>query len=399
MKQYDKITPEGTRDLLFEECDVRSFISERVSEVLKGHGYRKVSTPGMEFYDVFSSNSRSYPQESMYKLVDHHGRLLVMRPDCTTPIARLVTTKLQGFQPPFRLFYDQNVYRVTRSLSGGSDEIEQIGAELIGSNSKVGDLEIIAMATEALDTVGIRDYRLEIGHIGFFETLLSKLPVSDEVKEEIRVLITTKNYPALSDVLGALPKSDAAEALKKLPRLFGGVEVFEMAESLLDDPKIKKVLEYLKDVYLQLCKLGLREKLIVDLGLVNENIYYTGVIFRAYVAGSGEAVLSGGRYDKLFEDFGEKLDATGFGLDVDNLAKALFSGNQYPKTKAPDVLVLFEEGFGMEAVIHSRSLMRIGMKSELGFQKEVEEAKDYARKNGIGRIDIVSDEVKSIDRF
>lgn len=399
MKQYDKITPEGTRDLLFEECDVRSFVSQRVSGVLAGHGYRKVCTPGMEFYDVFSSNSRSYPQESMYKLVDHHGRLLVMRPDCTTPIARLVTTKLQGFQPPFRLYYDQNVYRVTRSLSGGSDEIEQIGAELVGSGSEVGDLEVIAMATEALDTVGISDYRLEIGHIGFFKALISKLPVSDETKEEIRIFITTKNYPALSDLLGSLPESDAVKALKQLPRLFGGVEVFETAEALFSDPGAEEILNYLKDVYLKLCKLGLREKLIVDLGLVNENIYYTGVIFRAYVSGSGTAVLSGGRYDKLFEDFGEKLDATGFGLDVDTLAKALFAGNHYPKTKAPEVLVTFEEGYGMEAVIHTRNLMRIGMKSELFFRQKLEEAKEYARSNGIGRIDIVSDEIKSVDRF
>ena len=137
----------------------------------------------------------------------------------------------------------------------------------------------------------------------------------------------------------------------------------------------------------------------MDLGLVNENIYYTGVIFRAYVSGSGEAVLSGGRYDKLFEDFGEKLDATGFGLDVDTLAKALFAGNHYPKTKAPEVLVVFEEGYGIEGVIHTRNLMRIGMKSELFFQQELEEAKIYAKKNGIGRIDVVSDDVKTIDGF
>lgn len=399
MKQYDKITPEGTRDLLFEECDVRNFISQRVSGVFRGHGYHKVSTPGIEFYDVFSSNSRSYPQESMYKLMDNHGRILVLRPDCTTPIARLVTTKLQKLRPPFRLYYDQNVYRVTRSLSGGSDEIEQIGAELIGSRSDVGDLEIISMATEALDAVGISDYRLELGHIGFFKALVSKLPVSAETKEEIRVFINTKNYPALSDLLQELPKSDAVEALKQLPRLFGGVEVFEMAKKLFRDEKAKETLDYLKAVYLNLCKIGLENKLIVDLGLVNENIYYTGVIFRAYVSGSGEAVLSGGRYDKLLEDFGENLDATGFALDVDTVAKNLYNANQYPKTKAPEVLVMFQEPYGVEAVIHTRNLTKIGVKSELCFLKDPQEAKAYAREKGIGRIDIVADTLTTIDRF
>ncbi len=396
MRQYDKMTPEGTRDLLFEECDVRDFVSRRVAEVFKGHGYGKVSTPGIEFYDVFSSNSGSYPQESMYKLMDNHGRILVLRPDCTTPIARLVSTKLKQQRPPFRLYYDQNVYRVTRSLSGGSNEIEQIGAELVGSRSRMGDLEIISMATEALDAVGIAQYRLEIGHIGFLNALVARLDVPAQTREEIRRLINEKNYPALAVLLDELPKGEAVEALKQLPRLFGGVEVFETARRLFRDEKAISILDYLKQVYLNLCQMGLESKLMVDLGLVNENIYYTGVIFRGYVEGSGEAALSGGRYDKLYEDYGEELDATGFALDVDILAKTLLAANQYPKPKAAEVLVMYEAPYAVEAVIHTRSLMKVGIKSELGFFTDVEKARAYAREKGIPRIDLVSDQVKTI---
>lgn len=400
MRQYDKITPEGTRDYLFDECDVRRDISKKVSGIFENHGYNQVSTPGLEFYDVFSSNSRSYPQESMYKLVDQNGRLLVLRPDCTTPIARMVTTKLKNSKPPFRLYYDQNVYRMTRSLSGRSDEIKQIGAELIGSNHDAGDLEVISMAQEALELLGIKDYRLEIGHIGFFNAMISKLETSKEVKDEIRECIITKNYPALNDLLLNLPKTDAVKALEQLPRLFGGVEVFDQAKTVFADQVSQDILDYLRKIYLKLCRMGLKENLIVDLGLVNENIYYTGVVFRAYMIGSGEAVLSGGRYDKLFEDFGMELDATGFGMDVNILAKVLLESGRYETVKPAEVLIIFEEDYAPEAVVYARQLSIQGVKSELAFGIDIQEAVQLAQQKGIRNIRRVSKEIVeiSVDR-
>ena len=397
MKQYDKITPEGTKDLLFGECEVKKQVLSKISSIFESHGYESVMTPGIEFYDVFSANSRSYPQESMYKLVDLHGRLLVLRPDSTTPIARLVTTRLKGYTPPFRLYYNQNVYRLNKSLTGQSDEITQIGAELIGSCAKTGDLEIISMAIEALEAIGISDYRLEIGHIGFLNALIAGLPVTEEQKEEIRVLVNSKNYPALNDLLATLSLGSAINALQQLPRLFGGEEVFEAAGKLFDDTGTIETLNYLKMVYRQLRRLGLGDKLIMDLGLVNENVYYTGVIFRAYIEGSGQAVLSGGRYDKLFEDFGESYDATGFAIDADVLSKSLFSSGNHPKGKAPDILVTFPADREMDAVLYGKKLIQKGLKVELGFFEGEEDAIHYAKSKGILAIHKVSDSVQIFD--
>ena len=133
MKRYDLITPEGTNDLLFEDCAIRRGVEQRIAGIFKSKGYCEVVTPGIEFFDVFNLNSRYFPQESMYKLVDNKGRLLVVRPDSTMPIARVAATRLREVPLPLRMFYSQNVYRNKPVMRGRSDEIKQMGIELIGS--------------------------------------------------------------------------------------------------------------------------------------------------------------------------------------------------------------------------------------------------------------------------
>ena len=110
-QRFDRITPEGTKDLLFAECQAQNQVMDRIREVFESAGYHQVVTPGFEFYDVFSANTMYYPQETMYKLMDHKGRLMVARPDSTNPIARIKATRLKGCPLPLRLYYSQTVYR------------------------------------------------------------------------------------------------------------------------------------------------------------------------------------------------------------------------------------------------------------------------------------------------
>ena len=184
MKNYSKITPEGTKDFLFEECLSTRTVSHILGEVFSQRGFHEVLTPGVEFYDVFSNPAAQIPQENMFKLSDSKGRLMVVRPDSTLPIARMTATRLQNEVLPIRLYYNQRVYRNNRGLTGRSNEVMQTGIELLGISGKRADLEIITTAIEAL-TRCVPDFRIELGHAGFFKALLNKLPVSDNEREDI----------------------------------------------------------------------------------------------------------------------------------------------------------------------------------------------------------------------
>lgn len=324
MKKYDRITPEGTKDLLFQECAAQRKVIETLRSTFEGKDYQEVITPGLEFYDVFSSNSMYFPQESMYKLIDNKGRLLAMRPDSTIPIARLTATKLKGHALPIRLYYAQRIYRQQRSLAGKSSEIMQMGIELVGLSSFESDIEILATGMEAMNSCCVDDFRIELGHIGIYKLLMDDLNATTEQKETIQSLIASKNYAGLSDILESFPESRTTEILKELPKLFGGREALDKARELFDgyDEKLLEMLSYLERIFQGLVALHL-DKAMIDFGLVHQAEYYSSLIFRGYISSAGEPVLSGGRYDELFKDFGESLPAIGFGINVDQLASRL----------------------------------------------------------------------------
>ena len=280
MKRYDLITPEGTRDLLFEGCLARRMVEDRLSKLFEGFGYSEVVTPGIEFYDLFMGSSRNFQQESLYKLTDSKGRLIVMRPDSTIPIARLASTRLKGAKLPLRLYYNQSIFENNSLLKGRSDEVVQAGIELIGGeNSKRADYEVLCTAVEALSSFDKENFRLEIGHIGYFKELVAQLDVDDAVREEIRLLISAKNYPALNDILDEVGDNQVTNALRQLPRLFGGVEVFDKAADIYTDDKITGILYNLKEVYTRLSSLGYEGKISVDLGIVSHADYYTCLLY------------------------------------------------------------------------------------------------------------------------
>jgi ATP phosphoribosyltransferase regulatory subunit/ATP phosphoribosyltransferase len=328
MKKYDRITPEGTKDLLFQECAAQRKIIETLRGTFEEKGYHEVITPGFEFYDVFSSNSMYFPQESMYKLIDHKGRLLAMRPDSTIPIARLTATKLKGHALPIRLYYAQRIYRQQPELRGRSSEIMQMGIELVGLSSFESDIEILTAGMEAMNSCCVDDFRIELGHIGIYKLLMDNLNATAEQKEHIHSLIASKNYAGLSDVLEYFPESQTAEILRELPKLFGGREALDKARKLFNgyDEELLEMLSYLERIFQGLVDLQL-DKVMIDFGLVHQAEYYSSLIFRGYISSAGEPVLSGGRYDELFKDFGESLPATGFGINVDQLASRMLKEN------------------------------------------------------------------------
>ena len=398
MSKNERITPEGTQDLLFEACAARRLVEGRLQHLFAGRGFQEVMTPGLEFYDVFARAPQYFPQESMYKLTDNKGRLLVMRPDTTLPIARLTATKLQDYSLPIRLYYSQSVYRMGILMNGGSHEIRQMGVELLGAAEGKADLEILALGAQSLADCGVADYRLELGHIGIFKVLMERLAASLAEKEAIAGSIENKNYSALDALLQTLAPSAEAALLQELPHLFGGAEIFAQSKALFaayDDGRLVQAVEDVEAIYRTLDKLGLANKIIVDFGLVGQADYYTGVIFRGYIEEAGAPVLSGGRYDGLLGEFGRQMPAIGFAVQIDLIADVLLRQQSF-RSQA-EVLVYAEDAFVPQSLAFMQSLDRQGVRSEYCLAESAAEARDYARAKGIRELYIVGEKVEKIE--
>lgn len=318
---YIPNTPEGTRDRLFGECRERRNVQDILTGLFRQRGYTEIMTPEVEFYDVFTLAGNSIPQESMLKIIDKSGKICVLRPDGTTPICRVAATKLKDMVLPRRFYYNHNVYRSSSGHKGRNGEIPQCGVELIGAAGQKADLEMIVAAVDAIRACGVENFHVEIGHAEIFRTFVQDMDMSEEAIEEMRALIEGKNFAALGDFLAKYEHQPGCEAVQRLAYLFGGSEVLDEAETLIGRKDAS--VEYLRELYQILVAAGYGQYIRFDLGMVHHIDYYTGVIFRGYVEGAGEAVLSGGRYDNLCASFGRSAQAIGFTVNVDAVAACL----------------------------------------------------------------------------
>lgn len=323
MKRYSKITPQGSRDYLFEECDDRRKVEHELSVLFKENNYRKVITPAIEYFDVFKSDNVGIESEMMFKMSDSKGRTTVLRPDNTMPIARMVATRLHNEELPVRLYYSQPVFVRAKDLAGRPSEIAQSGVELIGDGSFDADIEIVKMAVESLKRSNLNSFKLELGNAAFFNVVLGKMDIPQSVRADVVNYIESKNYAALGDLLDKIGDTAETRVIRRLPRLFGDASVIDEAKKLYSDSAFQQALLYLQTVYNRLCDEGLKDYIILDLGLVNRSNYYTGIIFHGYAEGSGISVLSGGRYDNLLGEFGMPAPAIGFAVEVSALCEAM----------------------------------------------------------------------------
>ncbi len=385
MKKNLMITPEGTKDYLFEECISSGKIQKKIKDIFISRGYSQVDTPCIEFYDLFSMEDSGFSQETMFKTTDNRGRLLVMRPDSTLPIARMAATRLKHLNTPLRLFYGQSVYKNNPTLKGRSNEVMQMGIELIGATGKRADLEILTTAIDCLSAT-VEDFRIEIGHAGFFNALVERLNVDPDTIEAIRSSIESKNYSSLNIILDKLPDSPQVTAIRKLPRMFGGEEVIEKALKFCNGTKAENSLCYLKELYQDLSILGLGDKITIDLGIVQQTNYYSGIVFTAFVTGIGDPVISGGRYDKLMSNFDFPTGAAGFAVNIDYIAEINLKDRRKDTAPVPKILVCAKDGYEIKAIQKTKELVAQGKNAVFSVFATYEEAKDYAENAGVEEI-------------
>ncbi|MDD7792957.1 ATP phosphoribosyltransferase regulatory subunit [Clostridium sp. 'White wine YQ'] len=366
MGAINNFLPEGARDIISEDCYKKEEIRKSLEENLENWGYEQIITPTLEYYDTFNSHPEAFKQEEMYKFFDNKGKILVLRPDMTIPMARVVSTKLKDYKRPIRVRYTSNVYRVNEAFGGKPNEITHCGAELIGRETLEGDLEIIYLSINLLKALDLKEFKIELGHMGIISGIFEELNLEDEVKEKISFLIEKKRLGELQGLLNKLNISKEIKSfLEKLPWLFGNVEVLDSISELEIYEKIKEPILYLKALAEGIKKLELQEYVSLDLGIIPKINYYTGVIIRGYVQGVGNYVLQGGRYDKLINSFGIDNGAIGFAINIDSLIEVYKSSKKEKITK-----IIYSKKDFIEALAKGNELTSKGYKVNLIEKKD-----------------------------
>ena len=369
------VLPEGTRDLILDECVVKRSIEREIDENFCKWGYKEIITPTVEFYETFNYNSQTLKEEDMYKFFDNRGRILVLRPDMTIPIARVVETKFKDAPLPIKLRYNANVFRVHVDLGGKRNEYTDCGVELIGLEDYKSDLEVLVLALEALDKLGLNDFKLEIGNMGFFQAAFKNLNISEDEKAIIAQYIEDKNLKSLEDYLKSLDiKNEYKEFFNKLPWLFGDIKVLEKAKQFAFNDELKKNLEYIENLYAELDSLGYGDKVTFDLGMVPRLNYYTGIIFRGYGEGLGNTVLRGGRYDSLIEIGDKYLPAIGFSIDINSVIESVKKNGKLKKNREK-CKIYYSSKDRIEAIKKSEELRKQDIVVELIPDDNAEEMK------------------------
>ena len=316
-------TPEGLTDVLVEECETKFKIESSAREVFVHHGYHMVQPPTFEYYDVYDAAVTK--PENMFKFFDNNGRMLALRPDLTTSVARIAATKPLG-PLPYRIAYSGSAYRNDEAFSNTRQrEFSQVGIELIGDDGIDADAEVIGIAVEALIKFGISDFQIDLGQVDYYKGLSEAAGLSENASDRLREKINDKDFVAIDGMLKELEISDELKnVFSELPKMFGGIEIVTDAlqNKELND-KSKKALENLMQVYDALKKKGLESYLAIDLSMVPNLDYYTGIIVRGFARGVAFPVCSGGRYDNLTEKFGRRLPATGIAIGIERIMSAL----------------------------------------------------------------------------
>lgn len=317
-------TPEGVRDIYNSECKKKTALERKLHQVLALYGYQDIETPTFEFFDIFNSDTGTVSSREMFKFFDRDNNTLVLRPDMTPSIARSVAKYYSDCTFPLRLSYVGNTFLNNRSYQGKLTEKTELGAEYINDDSAQADAEAVVMMIDCFLAAGLQDFRIDIGQSEFYRGIMDALDVSSDVKEQIHEYIENKNSLGMELLLSDIAIKDCyRNILLEYNELYGDVSMLEQAKKLTVNPRCQAAIERLEQVYEVICQYGYEKYISFDLGMVNHFDYYTGIIFRGYTYGTGDAIGKGGRYDNLLMQFGKEAPAIGFTILIDDLLSAL----------------------------------------------------------------------------
>ncbi len=310
---------QGTKDFLPKSLKEKLQIQYKIVQVFESSGYNSVLTPTLEHHEIFTEGVGIEPMDQLFKLSDIDGSLLVLRSDMTTPISRLVSTKMDA-NYPLRLCYLGNSFKL-KVERNRLREFSQAGVELFGINSAFADAEVIALAIDALLACGLQNFLIDMGQVAILKGILNVTKLSDGQKAQVFSFIDKKNY--IDEHFFTQLDNQTRSKLNDITNMFGSAQVLDDAQNILDNQESLQALHNLREVYNILQAMGYEQYISFDLGIVNAYSYYTGVVFKGMTSCLGTPILSGGRYDTLTHSFDKDIPATGFAIGIDNLHIAL----------------------------------------------------------------------------
>ncbi|ALS24396.1 ATP phosphoribosyltransferase regulatory subunit [Paenibacillus naphthalenovorans] len=337
-KVFEK--PTGVKDYLPEAAAALRGIEFKVLQCMERWGYREIITPTLEYYDTVGVAS-STEDKKLFKLLDRNGTTLVMRSDMTAPIARVVSSLLREHPFPLRLSYHANVFRAIEAEAGRDAEFFQTGVELVGDDSSESDAEVIALAVACLQAASVKEFKIALGHVGFLNGLFQEmLEGRPDAQRALKDCLMSRDYVGYRETIKALGLP--AEVQKKLEgvlRLRGGQEICRLAQQVTHDPVAERAIAHLCEIWDVLKAYHVSEHVLIDLTMIGDFSYYTGMTFEGYAADLGFPVCSGGRYDNLLSQFGRPAPATGFALKTNRILEVV--GKSASSATARRVLVAY----------------------------------------------------------
>ena len=378
MKQQNLHTPDGVRDIYSAEYRKKNELENKLQKVFGLYGYHNVQTPMFEYFDVFGKEVGTIPSKELYKFFDREGNTLVLRPDITPSIARMSTTLYDTEKLPIRLCYQGNTFINHSSYRGRLHETTQAGAELIGLDSVEADAEMVAMAVESLKEVGLHDFQIHIGNVEFFENLISETNLDKERELQLREFISNRNYFGVDELLQSANTREITKiAFQILPELIGDAGILQEAKKIALNSLCMKALERLEELYQLLTAYGVEKHVTFDLSMSGAYGYYTGIIFRGYTYGTGDAIVKGGRYDHLLEKFGKASPSIGFVIVVDELLSAFARQKITIPYKNKNTFILYDSVRQAEAIKLAKEFRASGKPTELVLKREDKKIEEY----------------------
>ena len=315
--------PDGVRYYFGAEAQLRRAVEDVAMSVFAGWSYEEIATPALDYFALFDRGMGHGEAQRAFRFTDTDGRLLALRPDVTSSVARASATLFTNRPRPLRLCYAASVFRQRpRSHAEWRREWTQLGCELIGAQGATADLETLLITIEVLEQLGLAGrFRITLNHVEIFNGLAAQLALDATAREEMRRIIDTRETEALNRFLAAHTQTDTAR--QPITRFTGHSDIIAAARRQLTDARSTSALDALAEVWRVLEALQLAAVFEIDLGDVSGLDYYTGLVYKIYVAGAGTRVGSGGRYDELTANFGRREPAVGFVLDLDALTDVL----------------------------------------------------------------------------
>ena len=381
-------TPDGVRDIYGDELVLKNEIINKVYDTFHLNGFKDIETPTFEFFDVFSKDIGTIPSKELYKFFDKEGNTLVLRPDFTPSVARALAKYFKEEKGPLKFCYKGNTFINTSEYQGKLKETTQIGVEMVNENSIYADAQMICLVIDTLLATGLKEFVVSIGDTEFFKGLCSEANITEEIEINLREYISSKNFYMMKEYLANNDiNSEIIDQFGYFSKTYLEIEDLKNLKDLVNNKNAIKALDrllLLKDI---LSKKGYDKYIAFDLSMLSKYHYYTGIIFKAYTYGVGDAIIKGGRYDNLLEKFGKSASAIGFVVLADELLTSIMRTGHRNVELKKKVLITFKEDY-LKADEKALELRKSGIIADVIKEPSMnkEDFETYVEKGGYSEV-------------